>query len=129
MSLAMSQIPRRRADQLRNLVRVLELRAIDLDAGVRIAEQSLGHGFPPARFARAGRPQEKQVAHGASGSVQASQKHLVNLGDLFDRLVLTHDAASQSGFKLPSISAAAVRIEHGSKVRSHKVVIFQSSLS
>src|SRR5580658_9503961 len=91
---------------------------------MRITEQRLGHRLHHARLARSSRPQKKQVPHRTSRSVQAGQKHLVNLGDLFDRLVLTHDATSQSGFKLPSISAAAVRIEHGSKVRSHKVVSF-----
>src|SRR5580658_5860886 len=123
MSLAVSQIPRRRTDQLSNLMRVLKLRAVDLDAGMRIAEQSLGHRFHHARLARSSRPQKKQVPHRTSRSIQPGQKHLVNLGDLFDRLVLTHNAAAQRSFKLSRISAAAVRIEHGSKVRSHKVVI------
>ena len=126
MRLAMAKISRRRADQFRDLMRVLELRAIDLDAGMGVAEQRLGHGFYDASLSRAGRPKKKQVAHGTPGSVQAREKHLVNLGDLFDGLVLTDDAAAQCSFKLSSICAAAVRIEHCSKIRSHKVASFLS---
>ena len=119
MSLAMSQISRRRADQLRDLVGMLKLRAIDLDAGMRVAEQRLGHRFHHPRFARAGRAQKKQVAHRTSRRIQSRQKHLVDLGHLFNSLVLPYDAAAQCGFKFPSIVAAAVRVQHGSQIRSH----------
>ena len=126
MRLAMTQISRRRTDQLRNLMRVLKLGAIDLDAGMRVAEQRLRHGFHHARLPRARWPKKKQVAHRTPRGVQPRQKHLVNLGDLLDGLVLTYDAAAQCGFKFSSIGAAAVRIEHCSKVRSHKVASFLS---
>src|SRR5258708_40079681 len=119
MSLAVPKVSRRRTDQLRNFVRVLELGAIDLDAGVRIAEQGLGHGFHHARLARPGVPQKQQVPYAAPRRVQAGQKHLINLGDLFDSLVLPNNAAAQGGFKFSRIGAAAVRIEHSSKIRSH----------
>src|SRR4029077_21275112 len=71
-------------------------------------------------------PQKEQVAHGTPRSIQPGQKHLVNLGDLFNSLVLAYDAAAQGGFKLSSIGAAAVRIEHGSEIRSHKIFSFSS---
>ena len=58
MRLTVAEVSRRRADELGNLVRVLELGAIDLDAGARIAKERLGHGFHNPRFARARRPQE-----------------------------------------------------------------------
>src|ERR1039458_2734358 len=120
MSLAMSEISRRRTNQLRNLVRVLKLGAVDLDAGMGIAEQGLCHGFHHASLPRTGRSQKKQVAHRTPRRVQARQKNLVNLGNLFDGLILADDLAAQGGFKLSSIVAAAVRIEHGCEVRSHK---------
>ena len=110
-------------------MRVLELGAIDLDAGMRIAEQRLGHGFHHASLSRAGRPQEKQVAHRTARSVQPGQEHLVNFSDLFDGLVLTDNAAAQCGFKFSSVGAAAVRIEHGSEVRSHKIVVCPACVS
>src|SRR5258707_6854512 len=126
MSLAVPEVSRRRTDQLGNLVRVLELGAINLDTGARIAEQALRHGFHHTGFAGAGRSQKKQVPHWAPRSIQAGQKHLVNFGDFFYGLVLSHDAAAQGCFKLSSIVAAAVRIQNGSEIRSHKI---QSSLS
>ena len=56
MSLAMPEVSRRRTDQLCDLVGVLELGAVNLDAGVRIAEQGLRHGFHHASLAGAGGP-------------------------------------------------------------------------
>src|SRR5579862_5407475 len=124
MRLAVSQITRRRTDQLRNLVRVLELSAINLDAGMRVTEQSFGHGFHYACLPGSGRPQKKQIAHRAPWRIQPRQKHLVDLGDLFDGLVLTHNPAAQRSFKLASVAAAAVRIEYGSEIRSHRLSVF-----
>src|ERR1022692_3369801 len=105
----------------RNLMRVLELGAVDLNAGMGVAEKRLCHRFHHPRLARARRPKKQQVAHRTPRSVQPRQKHLVNFGDLFDGLVLANNAAAQRCFKLSSIGTAAVRIEHCSKIRSHKV--------
>ena len=48
--LAVAQVARRRADQLGNFMLVLKLGAINLDAGVGIAEQSFRHGLHHAGF-------------------------------------------------------------------------------
>ncbi len=120
VSLAMSEVSRRRTDQLGNFVRVLKLGAIDFNAGARVSEQSLGHGFDHAGLARTGWSEEQQVAHWASGRVEARKEHLIDLYDLFDRLILSHNAATKGGFKLSSIVAATVWIEHCCEVRSHK---------
>src|SRR5271166_5341689 len=120
MGFAMSKVSRRRTDEFGNLVRMLELRAVDLDAGARIAEERFRHGFDHASLARTCRPKEQQVAYRTSRRVQPRQKHLVDLGDLLDRLILTHNSAAQRGFKLSRVVTATVRIEYGSKVRSHK---------
>ena len=50
MSLAVTQVSGGRADQLGDFVGVLELGAINLDAGSRIPEQSLGHGLDHPGF-------------------------------------------------------------------------------
>src|SRR5438876_5082098 len=55
----MSQITRRRTDQLGYLVRVLKLGAVNLDNCIRVAEENLGSGFNDARFAGSCRPQEE----------------------------------------------------------------------
>ena len=118
----MSQISRRRSDQLRNLVRVLKLRAINLDAGPRVPKQRLGHGLHHPRLPRSRRPQEQQVPHRTSRRIQPRQKHLIDFDDLLDGRVLPHNAAAQGGIKLSSIVAATVRIEHCCEIRSHRVV-------
>ncbi len=115
----MSQVSRRRADQLGNLVRMLELGAIDLDAGPRVAKQRLRHRLHHPRFAGAGRPQEQQIAHGTVRRIQASQKHLIDFRYLFDRLILAHNLPAQGSLKVTGVVAAAARIKHGCEVRSH----------
>src|SRR5579864_262890 len=101
-------------------MRMLELGAIDLDAGARISKESFGHGFDHARLAGTGRSQKQEVAHWAAGSIQAGQKHLVDLDDLLDRLVLADNTAAQGCFEFSRIGAAAVGIEDGRQIRSHK---------
>src|SRR5207302_9950190 len=58
MRLAVTQIARRRADQLCDLVRVLEFRAVNLDTGARITEQRLRHRLDYTGLARAGRTEK-----------------------------------------------------------------------
>src|SRR5690348_11995589 len=122
MGLAVSQISRRRADQLGDLMRVLELGAIDLDTCPRVSKQRLRHRLDYPRLSRASRSQEEQVPHRTSRRVQARQEHLIDLYHLLDRLILPHNAPPQSSFKLSSIVASPVRIEHCCEIRSHKNV-------
>ena len=119
----MSQISRRRANQLGNLVRMLELRAINLDASPRVPKQRLGHRFDHARLARSRRPQKQQVPHRTPRRIQPRQKHLIDFDDLFESRVLPHNAAAQRSIKLSSIVAATVRIQHCCQIRSHKIVV------
>src|SRR5208337_2901983 len=51
MGFTMAQIARRRADQLCDLMRMLELSAVNLDAGARVAKQRLRHGLDDASLA------------------------------------------------------------------------------
>src|SRR6476661_9042257 len=122
MRLPVSQISRGRADQLRNLMGVLELGAIDLDTRPRVPKQRLRHRLDYTRLPRPGRSQEQQVPHGASWRVQACQEHLIDLYHLLDRLILPHNSPPQGSFKLSSIVASPVRIEHCCEIRSHKNV-------
>src|SRR5208283_3425215 len=85
---------------------MLELGAVYLDASTRIAEQRLGHGLDYASLARAGRPQEQQVPDRPSCRVQASQKRLVDFGNLLDCRILTYNLEPQCGFEFPRIVAA-----------------------
>ena len=83
----------------------------------------LRHGFHHARLARSRGPQKQQVPHRTSRRIQPRQKHLIDFDDLFDGRILPDNLAAQGGIKLSSIVAAAVRIQHGCEVCSHKVVI------
>ena len=71
MRLSMSQISRRRSDQLGDLMAVLKLRAIDLDASACIAKQRLRHGLHDARLAAARRSQKQQIAHRSPRRIQS----------------------------------------------------------
>src|SRR5258708_806636 len=126
MGLTMSQVSRRRADQLGNLVRVLNFRAIDCAAGRRISEECFGHCFHDASLARTGRSQKQQVTHGAPRRIQPSQKHLVDFRYFFDRLILADDLTPQVAVEVARIVAATSRVEDGGKVRSHRVWILLS---
>ena len=107
MGLAMAQVSRRRADQLGDFVRVLEFGAVDLDAGAGVAEERFGHGFDDPGFARAGGPEEQQIANRTSRRIQSRQKHLVDFDHFLDGLVLADDLAAQGAFEFPGIVAAA----------------------
>ncbi len=91
MGFAVSEVSGGRADQLGDFVRVLELGAIDLDQGARIAEQALRPGLDHAGFARTGGPEKQQVPNRTVRRIQPRQEHLVDLSDFFDGGVLTDD--------------------------------------
>src|SRR5262249_10267032 len=59
LGLAVPQIARRRADQLRDFMRMLKLGAVDFDHRIRVAEEDFGRGLDRSRLARPGRPQEQ----------------------------------------------------------------------
>src|SRR5579872_666961 len=101
-------------------MRVLKLRAIDLDAGPRVAEQGLGHGLDHARLARSGRPQKQQIPHRTPRRIQSSQEHLINLYDLLNCLILSHDPAAKGCIKFSSVVAATIWVEHCGEIRSHR---------
>src|SRR5215469_10685996 len=121
MRLAMAEISRRRSNQLRDLVRMLEFGAVDFDAGPRVAKQRLGHGFDDSGLPRPRRAKKQQISHWTPRGIQACQKHLINLDHFLNGLVLSHNPASQGGFKLSGIVASAVRVEYGCEIRSHEL--------
>jgi len=118
---AMTEVARRRTDQLGDLMGVLEFGAVDLDAGAGVAEHGFRHSLNHASLAGTGRPQEQEVADGSSGWVEAGQKHLIYFRDLFDGLVLADDLAAEGIVKLFGVIAATGRVEHSGEVRSHRV--------
>jgi hypothetical protein len=99
---------------------VLKLGAVDLNASAGIAEERLGQSLDDTRLARTRRSQEQKISNRTPRRVQAGQKHLIDLYDLFDRLVLSDDFAPYGAVKLPGVVASTIWIEHSGEVRSHK---------
>src|SRR5437868_4292990 len=121
MGFAVAQITGRRTDQLSDLVAVLEFGAVDLDAGARVTEERLRHRLDDPGLTRASGAQEKQVSYRTSGRIQTRQKHLVDLGDLLNGIVLSDNLAPQKGFKLLRVVATSAGIKRGIKTGSHKL--------
>src|SRR5581483_10779882 len=119
VSFPVSEVSRRRADQLGNLVTVLELGAIDLDAGSCVSEERLGHCFNDSRFARTRRPEKEKIAYRTSWRVQPCQKHLVDFGHFLDGVVLTNDPAAEIPFKLFSFRPPSGGVERGIETGFH----------
>src|ERR1700680_5129940 len=111
MRLAMAQVSRGRANQLRNLMRMLEFRAIYLDQRPRIAKQNLRARFHDARLARTRRPQEEQITHWPSRRIQPGAKHLVQVDQCLQAFVLADDFRPQRRLKFQRIGASLVWIK------------------
>ena len=111
MRLAVPQVSRRRADQLGDFVRVLELRAVHLDHRARVAEQDLRRGFHDARFARAGGSEEQQVPHRTSRRAHSGAEDLIQVHQRADALFLADDLVAQRGLEFLRLHAAQRGIE------------------
>src|SRR6185295_66591 len=111
MRLAVSEISRRRTDQLRDLMAVLELRAVNLDHGARIAHQALRRCFHQPGLTRAGWPQEQKVADWTGWRTHPGQVHLIDVDDLVDGLILPDNPLAQVRQQLLGILTSLRRIK------------------
>src|SRR5581483_2314857 len=100
---------------------MLELRAINLDAGARVPEHRLRHGFHHAGLSRAGRTEKEKIAYRTSRRIQTGQEHLVNLHHLLNCLVLADDLAAKCVVEILGVCAAPGRVEYCCKIRSHSL--------
>src|ERR1700674_5784041 len=107
----MSEMSGGRADQFGDFMAVLELRAVDLDHGARVLEQSLRSGLDDSRLARSGGPQEQKVADRAARRAHPGEIHLIDVDDLLDRLVLTDDHPAQVALERHCIPPRFCRIQ------------------
>ena len=117
----MAEVSRRRTDQFGNLMRVLELGAINLDAGARIPEQALRHSFHhagfPSRWPRGTADfqqgvLEDSIPPGTSGRFPLPSRWLRP----------GQQSCGAGHLKLPGIIATTGRIQHGVKDGFHKGV-------
>src|ERR1051326_497539 len=93
-SLPMTDVARRRTDQLRDFMAVLKFTAVHFDERLRISEQNLGRGLDDSCLAGSRRPKEQQVRDRSSGYSHAGDDHFVDVYQLRDRLVLPDDLAA-----------------------------------
>src|SRR5258705_5481621 len=91
MSFAVSQVSRRRADQLRDLMAVLILRAIDLDCCPRILQQGFRGCLHEACLAGTRWPQEKKVCDRPANGGQPRKISLVSRHNLLNCILLSND--------------------------------------
>src|SRR5271166_2024056 len=127
MGFTMTQITGRRADQLCDLMRMLELSAVNLDAGARITKQRLRHGLDDASLAGPRRSQEKEISDRPAGRVQSRKEHLMDFGDLLDSGILSYDPAPKGGLKLLRVVAALRGIQSSVESGSQRMCHFQPS--
>src|ERR1700722_14300175 len=120
MCFAVPQIARRRTNQFGDFMRMLKLRAIDLNHRSRVAKQYFSGGLDDARLARTGWTEEQQIDHRPSGRVQSSAEHLVQIHQGLHALFLADDLRAQGAFKIARVIAADAGIELLANCWSHR---------
>ena len=96
MRFTVSQISWRRANQLRDLVAMLKLRAIDLDDSTRVLEQRFRRRLNNSGLARTGGTKEQKVSNGPAWGIHPREMHLVDVDDMLNRLILPDDHSSET---------------------------------
>src|SRR5713101_4421165 len=95
----MSQVPRRRANQFRDFVRMLKLRAVNLNHRIRVAVKRLSRSFDHASLSRTGWSQKQHRADRAVTGTHASEKYLVKATHAPHRTLLPHDSGREPLFE------------------------------
>src|SRR3989475_10915504 len=106
MGFPVAQIARRRADQLGDFMRMLELRAIHLDHRACVPKENLRGRFHDARLARTGRSAEQPVPHATAGRVQSRTETLEHIYQRLNAFLLPDDLGPQRRVKITRIIAA-----------------------
>src|ERR1700758_2027064 len=101
-----SQVARRRTNQLCNLMGMLKFRTIDLDDSARAAKQDFRRGFDKAGLSGAGGPQEEQIPHRATRRIEPRREYLEQFHERLHTFVLSNDLRAQRLLKLHRLSAA-----------------------
>src|SRR5579859_954213 len=105
MRFAMPQVSRRRANQFRDFVRMLEFRAIHFDHRARVAENHFRRSLHHARFARTCRSQKQQVSHRTPRRVQSRPEDLIQIHHGLYRLFLADNLPPQCGLEFARLAA------------------------
>src|SRR5262249_43303064 len=106
-----AEVTGRGTNELRDLVPVLELCAVDFDDGSCIAEKNLGGRLHQARLAGSRRAEEKQVCDRPSRNREPGSVYLVNSSQSPDRSFLSHHTRAKRCFEITHLWAVQRRIE------------------
>ena len=107
----MAEVSRRRADQFRDLVRVLKFGTVDLNDGVRFVKEHLGRGLDDTRFAGAGRPEKQQCPDRTRRIIHPGEIDLKQTAHTPNRTFLTDDLSQEFVFKLGRSGTFTVGVE------------------
>src|SRR5262249_21310084 len=99
-SFAMTEVTRRRPDQLPDLVRMLNLGAVNLRDEIRITKKYCRGGLDDSGLAGTCGTKEEQVPDWTAGVSQSSQKDLIQAGDASHSAVLSDDQRGKLILKL-----------------------------
>src|SRR5882724_9078977 len=92
---AMSKIARRRADKFGDLVRMLELGAINLDDCVAGAQKNFCSSLYYVAFTRTCRTKEQHCPYGFGRIIQSGLKYLVKRSQFANRTLRPDDPGAQ----------------------------------
>src|SRR5258708_44336 len=110
VSLPMAEITRRRADELGDLVAVLEFRTVDFDYRLWITEQAFRGSLHGPGFAGSGRSKEEKIPDRSALGQHPRQIHLISVHDLLNGLVLSDYQAVEVGQQPVRFASRLVRV-------------------
>src|SRR5579871_6007340 len=100
MRFAMAQVSRRRADQLGDLMTVLEFGTVNFSHRPSILKQSLGGCFHGPGFTGSRGAEKEKASNGPAWSIYAGDIHLINVDNLSNCFLLSDNALAEVRLKL-----------------------------
>jgi hypothetical protein len=97
--LTMTEISRRRTDELRDFVAMLKFSTVDFDYCSRVSQQTLRQPFDETSLARSSRSQKHKVRNWPPRRRHATQVRLIHLDDLMNGVFLPDDSVSKAEFQ------------------------------
>src|SRR6266700_462187 len=111
MRFAMAQITGRRANQLGDLMRMLEFRAVHLDHRSRIPEENLRGCLHNARLPRPRWPQKQQIPHRTPARAHPRAEYLREVHERADALFRSNDRLAERMLEFLRLDASQGRIQ------------------
>src|SRR5262245_52733156 len=117
----MAEVARRRADQLGDLVRVLEFRAINFNDRVSVSEEHLSGSFDDVSLARSSWSEKQQGSERSVWAGHSGLKYLIDGSEVANGSVLSNYAMTKSRFKVHCLNALAIGIKWNQSLCVHLI--------